>query len=494
MAPMPRAGAVLSSRRRTRPHVSRVDGVIPDALHYLRATEPPMTSPLAPRMLAEIWAALDGDPSLPDTVAFTGGGSLRSAFAVSDLATASIAAAALATAAYTGTPAVTVDRRLASFWFGWSFHPEGWTAPAPWDPVAGDYEAADGWIRLHTNAPHHLAAALRILGTPPDRDAVATEVRRWPKDRLEAAIVEAGGAAAAMRPMAEWAAHPQGAAVGAEPLVWCGPQGSAAPLPTPDPARPLAGLRVLDLTRVFAGPVCTRALAGLGANVLRIDPPTWDEPGVVPEMTLGKRCARLDARTPGGQDTLHRLLAGADILVHGYRPGALESIGLGPANRARLRPGLIDVSLDAYGWTGPWSRRRGFDSLLQMSSGIAHEGMRRFGTHRPTPLPVQALDHAAGWIMAAAVLRGLAERRNGHGWAARTSLARVAALLAGTAGDTNLEGTLNKPEPPDFSDAREQTAWGPMLRLRPPFAIPGTPLRWDSPAVPLGSAAPAWAA
>ena len=452
-----------------------------------------MTSSLAPRMLAEIWAALDGDPGLLGTVAFTGGGSLRSAFAVSGLAAGSIAAAALATAAYTGAPAVTVDRRLASFWFGCSFRPEGWTAPALWDPVAGDYEAADGWIRLHTNAPHHLAAALRVLDTRPDRAAVAAKVRHRSKDGLEAAIIEAGGAAAAMRPMAEWAAHPQGAAVKAEPIVWCGPQGSAVPLPAPNPARPLAGLRVLDLTRVFAGPVCTRALAGLGADVLRIDPPVWDEPGVVPEMTLGKRCARLDARTPGGRDTLHGLLAGADVLVHGYRPGALESIGLGPATRARLHPGLIDVSLDAYGWTGPWSRHRGFDSLVQMSSGIAHEGMRRFGTERPTPLPVQALDHAAGWIMAAAVLRGLTERQNGHGWAARTSLARVAALLAGTVGDADLEGTLTKPAATDFGDAQEQTVWGPMLRLRPPFTIAGTPLRWDGPAVPLGSAAPAWA-
>jgi crotonobetainyl-CoA:carnitine CoA-transferase CaiB-like acyl-CoA transferase len=438
---------------------------------------------------------------------------------VSDLAAGAVAAAGLAIAEYasqstrstskssTAPTGVTVNRRLASFWFGWSFQPIGWTAPAPWDPVAGDYQAAHGWVRLHTNAPHHRAAALSVLGTPAERDAVATAVRHWKADALEAAVLAAGGCAAAMRSMSEWAAHNQGRAVAAEPIVWCertapNPAEPVSPSrampPSPDRARPLAGLRVLDLTRVFAGPVCTRVLAGLGADVLRIDPPNWDEPGVVPEMTLGKRCVRLDARTPEGRSLLQHLLRGANILVHGYRPGALDSIGLGANDRARIHPGLVDVSLDAYGWTGPWAGRRGFDSLVQMSSGIAEEGMRRFGKNRPTPLPVQALDHAAGWIMAAAVLRGLVERqkghRSGHGWVARTSLARVAALLTPTAGDDNTHGALDKPDPADFADAPEQTVWGPLRRLRPPIHIDGTGLWWDLPACPLGSAEPCWSA
>jgi crotonobetainyl-CoA:carnitine CoA-transferase CaiB-like acyl-CoA transferase len=251
---------------------------------------------------------------------------------------------------------------------------------------------------------------------------------------------------------------------------------------------------VLDLTRVLAGPVCTRVLAGLGAHVLRIDPPSWDEPGVVPDTTLGKRCARLDARAPEGQSILQDLLRHADILVHGYRPSALDSIDLGAVDRARLRPGLVEVSLDAYGWSGPWAGRRGFDSLVQMSSGIAEEGMRRFGKTQPTPLPVQALDHATGWIMAAAVLRGLVERRAGHGWVARTSLARVAALLAATAGDGSLDGRLDKPGPAEFADAPEQTQWGPLRRLRPPILMAGTRIWWELPACALGSAEPRWSA
>jgi hypothetical protein len=446
------------------------------------------------RLLGDIWASLDGDMALLDGVGFTDAPNYASAFAVSDLAAASVAAAALAGAEYAGATgaAVTVDRRLASLWFGWSFRPEGWTAPPSSDPVTGDYEAADGWIRLHTNAAHHLAAALKVLAAPAERAAVATAVRRWTADELEAAVVAAGGAAAVMRPMAAWAAHPQGRAVAVEPLVWC-ERTPTSPAPAPsDPARPLAGLRVLDLTRVFAGPVCTRFLAGLGADVLRIDPPDWDEPGNEPEMTLGKRCARLDARTAEGRAQLAGLLARADVLVHGYRRDALASIGFGDAERARIRPGLVDVSLDAYGWTGPWSGRRGFDSLVQMSSGIAEEGMRRFGASKPTPLPVQALDHAAGYVMAAAVLRGLSERRAGHGWRARTSLARIAALLVPTAGAGDLHGALGKPEPADYADTHEATVWGPLSRLRPPATIAGTPLRWTHSASPLGSAPARW--
>lgn len=456
-----------------------------------------MASRTETRILADIWAALGGDPALTAAVSFTGAGRLRSAYPVTGFAAGAVAAAALAATDYAGAPAVTVDRRLASFWFGWSFRAEGWDAPAPWDAVAGDYRAADGWIRLHTNAPHHRTAALAVLGTAPERDAVAAAVQHWQADELEAAVVARGGCAAAMRSPEAWAGHPQGRAVAAEPLVWRD-VGTAetAPLATPDPIRPLAGVRVLDLTRVLAGPVATRTLAGLGADVLRIDPPGWDEPGVVPDVTLGKRCARLDARTPSGLARLRDLLRDADVLVHGYRPGALDALGLGAAERARLRPGLIDVSLDAYGWTGPWAGRRGFDSLLQMSTGIAAEGMDRFGAPKPTPLPVQALDHATGYILAAAALRGLTDRRRtGHGMRVRASLARTAALLtACLSGDEggDLDGDLVAAGPEDFAPEPERTAWGTIRRLRPPLTIAGTPLRWHLPAEPLGAAEARW--
>lgn len=435
-----------------------------------------------------------------------GAGALPSAYPVTDLLVGAMAAAGAATAALVrvlgGHPGpVHVDRRLASLWGGWSLLPQGWTVPSPWDPIAGDYRAADGrWIKLHTNAPRHRAAALAVLGldhaVSPDRDAVAAAVARWDADPLETAVVEAGGCAAAMRAEAAWDAHPQGRSVGAEPVLSVergatGRRVAAAP-PGATADRPLGGVRVLDLTRVLAGPIATRFLAGLGANVIRVDPPSWDEPGVVPEVTLGKRCIRVDARTDEGRRALHDLLAGADVLVHGYRPGALDGLGLDPATRAALRPGLVEVTLDAYGWTGPWAGRRGFDSLVQMSSGIAARGQEVAGADRPAPLPVQALDHAAGYVLAAAALRGWVRALDGEGSRSRTSLARVARLLVDASrrepAIASLEARVEPIGHDDVEPAVEATTWGSARRLRPPVWLGERPLlRWDSPATALGS-------
>ncbi len=447
--------------------------------------------------LDAIWHAIGGPRDAATRVGFAGEGALPSAFAVTDLAAASIGAAACAVAdlagvATGGAPAVTVDRRLASFWFGFSIKPEGWQLPPAWDPIAGDYQAADGWIRLHTNAPHHRAAALAVLGVAADKPAVTAAVARWQADALEAAIVARGGCAATMRSAAAWADHPQGQAVAAEPLVWCRTHGAAPDRRTTDAARPLAGVRVLDLTRVLAGPVATRFLAGFGADVLRIDPPDWEEPSIAPDVTLGKRCARLDLRRPDGREQLLRLLRATDVIVHGYRSDALEHLGLGAAVRREACPGLVDVALDAYGWTGPWATRRGFDSLVQMSTGIAEAGMRRFAKDRPTPLPVQALDHATGYIMAAAVARGLLRRRTELvGSTMRVSLARTAAVLL-DGGPADEAPPLAPQEAADFSPELEATAWGAAHRLRPAVTIENAPMRWQRPASDLGSSPPAW--
>jgi hypothetical protein len=431
-------------------------------------------------------------------VSFTGSGDLPSVFAVSDLAAGAIAAAGLAVAELvaargSSAPKVRVDRRLASFWFQTTLRPDGWSIPPPWDPIAGDYAAADGWIRLHTNAPHHRKAALAVLGVQPDKAAVTAAVATWRIDDLEAAVVQRGGCAAAMRGLTDWAIHPHGTSVVTEPLAWLD---DGDPAPSSDwtvaPDRPLAGIRVLDLTRVLAGPVATRFLAGFGADVLRIDPPDWDEPGVIPEVTLGKRCARLDLRQPAGRRTLEALLAATDAIVHGYRPDALARLGLDAAARRRIRPGLVDVSLDAYGWSGPWCGRRGFDSLVQMSSGIAAEGMRRLKADRPRPLPVQALDHATGYIMAAAAVRGLTRRlidRMGSG--TRTSLARTAALLTSVPAPVSA-GAFAEVTDTDFSGAIEATGWGPAHRMKPPLEIAGAAMRWDRPANRPGSSEPVW--
>ena len=445
--------------------------------------------------LAAVWSAVGGAPDWLARLETTGDGALPSLFPVSSLASACVGAACLAVAElmHRGDGIVRgacVDRRLASSWFGRSIRPQGWSMAAGWDALAGDYRTTDGWIKLHTNAPHHRAAALAALGVAGERDAVARAVERWQAAALEQAVLDRGGCAAAMMSMAAWGAHPQGTAVAAEPLLHVETADAASPnLWRPASLRPLAGVRVLDMTRVLAGPVATRFLAGFGADVLRIDPPDWDEPGVVPDVTLGKRCARLDLRRDLGP--LEALLAQADVLVHGYRPGALDRLGLTAERRQALRPGLIDVSLDAYGWSGPWRSRRGFDSLVQMSSGIASAAMQASGADRPQPLPVQALDHATGYIMAAAAVRGLTRRLScGTGSVTRASLARTAALL--TALPKEASGALSAETPDDLVHRLEETSWGPAKRVRSPCSIEDLALRWDWPATALGSAQATW--
>jgi crotonobetainyl-CoA:carnitine CoA-transferase CaiB-like acyl-CoA transferase len=429
------------------------------------------------------------------------GGSLPSVFAVSDLAQASIAAAGVALAELVSlhgggsNPQVSVNRDLASTWFLGSLRPRGWKLPPAWDALSGDYLCGDGWIKLHANAPHHRAAILDVLEVPGEREAVATAVNSRSANDLETAVIAAGGAAAAMRSLAEWRDHPQGRAVAAEPLVAIRRTTGVADRNWVGRAeRPLAGIRVLDLTRVLAGPVATRMLGGWGADVLRIDPIDWDEPAVAPEVTLGKHCARLDLRLPEGVSRFLELLASADVLVHGYRPDALGRLGLGNDVRDAVNPGLVDVSLDAYGWTGPWKGRRGFDSLVQMSSGIADAGRLAAGGERPVPLPAQALDHATGYLMAASAITGLALRqRDGVASLWRLSLARMAQLLI----TTKLEGEPNTStdRPVDRAEgvgSLERTSWGDALRVAPPLNVAGVPLRWTVPARRLGSDEASW--
>ncbi|MBW8128878.1 MULTISPECIES: CoA transferase [Pseudomonas] len=446
-------------------------------------------------LLTPIQAALN----LPQTpLTFTEAGALPSTFAVTELASASIGAAGQAVAQLiqqqTGRlPGISVDRRLASFWFSSSIRPVGWQVPPLWDPVAGDYASADGWIRLHTNAPHHRAAAERVLGNVTDRAEMAARVAPWSAAELEQAIVDEGGCAAQMRAWQAWQGHPQGLAVNAEDLVQRQTFETGADKPwLGSVTRPLAGIKVLDLTRVLAGPVASRFLAGLGADVLRIDSPTWNEPGVVPEMTLGKRCARLDLKTPEDRRIFESLFKEADILFHGYRADALEQLGYTANELQTLTPGLIDVSLNAYGWSGPWRNRRGFDSLVQMSSGIADAGMAWKQSDKPVPLPLQALDHATGYLMAASAIQALSERlKTGRGGSARLSLARTAKLLV-EAGQVPEQPALRAEELSDQGLVAEQTAWGQAHRLLAPLTLSGTPLQWDLAAGELGSHRPQW--
>ena len=453
-----------------------------------------MDSQRAAALWQQMWQGLRGADPLPSPT-FLQPDTFSSAFAVSELAATSIGLASQALSDLLGQSApVSVNVRLASRWFQHSLIPLNRPPAALWDEFAGDYASADGWIRLHTNAAHHRAAMERVLGQHADRAALADAVARWPAATLEQAVIDAGGCAAQMRSEAQWLQHPQGSAVQQEALI-AQQATDAAPPPAwlLSPARPLLGVRVLDLTRIIAGPVATRFLASLGAQVLRIDPPDWHEPTLEEEITCGKRCARLDIKSRAGREQLRQLLQHSDVLVHGYRADALEKLGLDADTRRQLAPGLVDVSLNAWGWSGPWRNRRGFDSLVQMGCGIAEQGMRWSGNNQPTPLPVQALDHATGYLIAAAVLEGLRQRlTNGVGWQARLSLARTARLLQqfGDAPQNAQNGIHAQHD--DALSIVEINQWGIAARLRAAAYLPGTPMICATPGVKLGSSAASW--
>ncbi|RZS59608.1 CoA transferase family III [Microcella putealis] len=452
-----------------------------------------------------------------------------SAYPVSAFAAEAVGEFALAVAELVGAPTATVDAALARAWFTEAVRLRE-PGPSPWNPLSTDYRAADGWVRLHMNAPAHRAAALGVLGlgdgdnaagvagtvTGPDRDAVAAAARTWRALDLEEAVIAAGGCAGALRSVGEWAAHPQGVATAAQPLVVSTPTRRAeVPWPTGTPDRPLAGVRVLDLTRVIAGPVATRALALLGADVLRVDPPDWDEPGVTHDTTLGKRCARLDAHDVERASTLAALLAEAHVLVHGLRPGALDSLGLDADTRRAIAPGLVEVQVSAYGPSGPWAERRGFDSVVQLVTGIADARTDLDPDATPHALPVQALDHATGWFAAASAVRGIARaRETGEGSAHHLTLARTALELQrrkdarGTSPTPGAAATTPPVAPatpavsappmtsaaaaPELPTHPMQSPLGTVDVLAAPFAVDGVRAEALTPPRPLGSDPADW--
>lgn len=382
-----------------------------------------------------------------------------------------------------------------------------------WAALSGDYRTVDGWVRLHCNFDHHRDAVLAALGLPAgaDRDAVAQVCAGRTAVEIEESVTAAEGCAAAMRSRAEWRGHPQARVVAESPLIdltridvtgpaWPGDEGPMrmralaevreGELGARDAGRerPLGGVRVLDLTRVLAGPVATRFLAAHGAQVLRVGAEHLPEvPRLVISTAFGKRSCRLDLRTPAGAAALRDLVAGADVLVQSYRPGALEALGFGPPELAALRPGIVCVDISAYGSRGPWAGRRGFDSLVQMACGIAHEGG---GGSRPRPLPAQVLDHATGYLAAFGAMAALLRRpAEGGSWRVRLSLARTAQWLDGF-GRVDGAGTPD----PDVSDLMEEknSIFGRLAYLRPPGTIDGASPYWSSPPPGQGEHPPAW--
>jgi crotonobetainyl-CoA:carnitine CoA-transferase CaiB-like acyl-CoA transferase len=371
-------------------------------------------------------------------------------------------------------------------------------APAPaWDRIAGLYRCGDDrYVRLHTNFPHHREGMLRLLGCAYDRKAVAAALSGWQAEALEAAAAEAGLVAVMVRSPEQWAAHAQGRAVASLPLLEITRIGEAPPRALPKAAsRPLSGLRVLDLTRVIAGPVCGRTLAAHGAEVMRITAPHLPALAELDVDTgRGKLSAELDLRAAEERERLTALLRDAHVFVQGYRPGALAHLGFSPEACAEARPGIVAVSLSAYGRNGPWASRRGFDSLVQSASGINHAEAEAAGSALPKELPAQALDHASGYLMAlGAMLALLRKEVEGGSWHVQVSLARTGHWLANL-GRLPRGLELSDPTPAAVTDVlgTMDTPFGPLTCVTHAARLSATPAHWQRPPVALGSHAPVW--
>ncbi|CAM5320692.1 MULTISPECIES: CoA transferase [Streptomyces] len=450
----------------------------------------------------EWWAALGGAPELVGRITVDRAPTVldRAALPAAGLARAAVAVCALAAAelaaARDGGPVPRVrvaDRAVADAFRSDRLVRSAGRAPVTFAPLSGFWRAADGWVRTHANYPHHRARLLGVLALPTDAGPgeLAGVLAGRGAAATEEAVHAAGGLAVAVRDRDAWARHPQGVAAAAEPLVARRPVApGGAPLP-PSGRYPAAGLRVLDLTRVLAGPVATRTLALLGADVLRIDAPWLPESqDALDDTGMGKRSARLDLATADGRAVLGRLLETADVVVTGYRPGALEALpGMAPEELAARRPGLVVARLSAWGWSGPWAGRRGFDSLVQAASGVAvAERGPAAADGPPGALPAQALDHGTGYLLAAAVLRALTHRhRTGEGTCLRLSLARTAHALLHA---RPVPAPAGAEEPPRLRET--VTGRGSLRYVASPVEFEGGPRDWSRASGTWGADAPCW--
>lgn len=369
--------------------------------------------------------------------------------------------------------------------------------------IMGVYPTKDGrWSYLHCNFPNHRAAALSVLGVREDREAVARAVLNWNAADLEEAIIAAKGAGGMVRTQAEWARHPQAAAIAELPLMEIVRIGDSPPEPLPSGNRPLSGIRVLDLTRVLAGPTCARTLAEHGADVLKITGAHLPNLGYQEFDTgHGKLSAHLDLREQRDVDTLRGLVREADVFSQGYRPGSLGGRGLSPEELTSIRPGLIYVSLCAFGHTGPWASRRGFDTVVQTVSGMTFRQAEMVPGETPGPqfYPAAAIDYCTGYLMAFGAMAALARRaREGGSWLVRISLAQVGKWIVdlGEVPAAALHGV-----PAEFTPA-ELERWsmvtdtppGRLRHLKPVVQLSETPPYWARPSVPLGYHQPVWPA
>jgi crotonobetainyl-CoA:carnitine CoA-transferase CaiB-like acyl-CoA transferase len=449
--------------------------------------------------LASIWRDLDGDAEALKDVELTGADPvLPSSFAVGTAAQVSIGAAALAAAELhrlrtCAKQRVAVDMRHAAIECRSEryFRVNGAPTPELWDSLAGAYQCGDGrWVRLHTNFPHHREGILRLLYCDGTRDAVAASLLKWTAADFETAATEAQMVVAMMRSFEEWDAHTHSAAIAKQPLIKLTRIGDALPRKLPKGSRPLEGIRVLELTRIIAGPVCGRTLAVHGADVLRLigsNVPTVESVDI--DTGRGKRSAFASLSSREDFQRLRELAQQADIFLQSYRPGVLAAHGFGPEQLAGIAPGIVVVSLSAYGTSGPWAGKRGFDSLVQTATGFNAAEAEAAGDTRPRPLPLQILDHASGYLMAMGAIMALSRRMTeGGSWHVEVSLARTANWLRKLG---RVPGGLDRRDvgPEEVGPYIETTAsgYGALAAVSHAARLSKTPAYYALPSVPYGT-------
>ncbi|MBO9652564.1 MAG: CoA transferase [Variovorax sp.] len=426
---------------------------------------------------------------------------LPSSFAVGAAAQSTIAAAALAACELghvRGTPRqqVTVDMLHAALECTAWFSIDG-RVPDIWDAFSGLYRASDGWVRIHANFAHHREGALRLLGLDPataQRADAEAAMQTWKAKDFEVAAAAKGLVATALRRFDEWDATPQGNALSGQPLFTIERIGDAPPLELPPlsgDARPLTGVRVLDLTRILAGPVGGRALAAYGADVMLVTSPNLPNIEAVADTSRGKLSTHIDLQNQQGRDALSRLLGDAHVFIQGYRPGGIAALGFGPDSAARERPGIVYVSLTAYGTQGPWASRRGFDSLVQTAMGFNHAEGEAAGGGKPRPLPMQILDEATGYLIAMGASAAMCrQQRDGGSWHVQVSLAQTGQWLRGMG---RVEGGLRigVPHRTPFLET-SASGFGELCGLSHSASLSHTPAVWSRPSMPPGSHPPLW--
>jgi crotonobetainyl-CoA:carnitine CoA-transferase CaiB-like acyl-CoA transferase len=466
-------------------------------------------------ILKSIWTSAGGDPAALERVRLTGEEpQIPSSFRVAVAGQITIAAAGLAAAEIWRLRSgqmqdVSVDMRhaVAECRSERYLRVDDKPPPPAWDAIAGVYKTGDGrFVRCHTNFPHHRDAVCKVLGCEAERDKVQAALMQWRGEDFETAVYAAGGVVALMRSYDEWSALPPARALAQLPLISIEKIGEAAPKPWPQRSskgssnndRPLSGLRVLDLSRVIAGPVAGRTLAAHGADVLLVSGPGLP---AIDWLTIdtgrGKLTTFIELKTGTGRAQLRELLEHADIFSQGYRPRALAALGFAPEDAAKINPGIVYVTLSAYGHAGPWAERRGFDSLVQTTTGFNDAEGKAAGLEGPKELPAQMLDHATGYLMAfGAMMAKARQARDGGSWHVRVSLAQTGRWLWNLG---RLDGGLNTP---DLTGEAVHTAFiesmpsgfGTLKAVRHSALLSTTPAQWSRPAMPLGSHPAEWPA